>query len=125
MNIMDNNGGNRPSMVKFLTDSKLILETKTYHDTGGASQGNGEFGFLPAFLDNSSGDIYLSRHSDGRLAKIHLLDGLPDHLIIERHDDGRVKSVSKVICSGFILNDEFYTRGEAAEFVSEKLSKSA
>ena len=126
LNIMDNiwdSTGVR--MVKVLTDSKLVLETQMYRGTGGASQGNGEFGFIPAFMDTTHGDVYLSRCSDGHPAKIHLLDGLPDHLIVSRHEDGRVKAVNKSVISGFILNEIFFTRDEAADFVSEKSTKSA
>jgi len=111
-------------MVKQLTDSTLILETQKYNGTGGASQGNSEYGFIPAFIDTTQGDIYLSRFSDGRLAAVHLLDGIPEHLIISIDGD-RVKAVQKSVIAGFVLNDVFYTRDEAAQFVAENIPKSA
>jgi hypothetical protein len=111
-------------MVNVLTDSALATESMKYRGTGGASQGNRDFGFIPAFMDTSNTTIYLSRYSDGRLAKIHILDGVPEHLIVST-EDGHVKSVAKTVVAGFVLNDVFYTRTEAANFVSENISKSA
>ena len=107
-----------------LTDSSLATESNKYHGTGGASQGNRDYGFIPAFIDTSTNTIYLSRYSDGRLAKVHILDGIPDHLIVST-EDGHVKAVVDSVVAGFVLNEVFYTRTEAADFVSENRVKSA
>ncbi|MFV2060008.1 MAG: hypothetical protein ACC653_04940 [Gammaproteobacteria bacterium] len=111
-------------MEKTFTDSTLARESMKYHGTGGASQGNSDYGFLPAFRDTSSDTIYLSRYSDGRLAKVHILDGMPDNLIVST-EEGHVKAVSKSVIAGFVLNGVFYTRAEAANVVSTNVSKSA
>ncbi len=111
-------------MVNVLTDSALATESIKYRGTGGASQGNRGYGFIPAFMDTRNETVYLSRYSDGRLAKIHILDGMPEHLIIST-EDGHVKSVVESVVAGFVLNGVFYTRTEAANFVAENTSKSA
>jgi len=107
-----------------LTDSSLTTESNKYRGTGGASQGNRDLGFIPAFIDTSNGTVYLSRFSDGRLAKVHILDGIPEHLIVST-EDGHVKAVAESVVAGFVLNEVFYTRTEAADFVSENRIKSA
>ncbi|VAW96484.1 hypothetical protein MNBD_GAMMA22-1742 [hydrothermal vent metagenome] len=129
---MDNNNNNstiiesvkssKPS--KLITGSNLDKETRQHVGTGGVSQGNGEYGFIPAFKDMDLGDVYLSRYSDGRVAKVHLLDGMPAHLVISKQG-GQVRSLQKSVIAGFILNDVFFTRAQAAHYVSEKVSNSA
>jgi hypothetical protein len=57
-------------------------ENRRYQGTGGISQENHPYGFLPAFLDASTGSVYLSRFPDGRRALIHLLDSLPEKLVL-------------------------------------------
>jgi hypothetical protein len=118
------NRGAAAIMAESLTDSCLNTESQKYQGTGGNSQGNGEFGFTPAFKDTSDNVVYLSRYSDGRIAKVHILDGMPEHLIISKQD-GSVKSVKKSVISGFVLANIFYTRDEAARLVNEEISKTA
>lgn len=111
-------------MVKSLRDSRLDFETRKYYGTAGTSQGNNKYGFIPAFMDTTAGDIYLSRKPDGSLAKVHLLDGLPEHLIVSKEND-QVRAVQKSVVAGFVLNENFFTRDEAVQFVTEKNCKSA
>ena len=73
-----------------LTMRVLHQENLAFQGTGGVSSGNGACGFLPAFLDTATGMVYLARYADGRLAPMHLLDGLPEELVITRSVTGRV-----------------------------------
>ncbi len=110
--------------IKSFSQDALVSESEQYHGTGGTSQGNDEFGFIPAFCDTANNIVYLSRSADGQLAKVHLLDGMPEHLIVSR-DKNRVTAVEKSVVAGFVLNQVFFTRDEAARFVTEHSSKSA
>lgn len=111
-------------MAKLFTNSELEIETRKYRNTGGASQGNGGYGFIPAFKDSADGAIYLSRTAGGELAKLHILDGLPQHLIVAKEHD-RVTAVKETLVAGFVLKDCFFTRDEAASHVSIQMSKTA
>ena len=92
----------------------LRYENEKYHATAGVSSGNADRGFLPAFQDTVTGRCYLSRFADGKLAPIHLLEGLPESLILQRDHEGRVLAAVPTLTSGFFLGGEFYTREEAA-----------
>jgi len=111
-------------MVKLFTNSELDRATNKYKNTGGASQGNGEFGFIPAFRDSTDGTVFLSRQTNGQLAKLHILDGLPEYLIVRR-EFNHVTAVKESVIAGFVLNDNFFTRDEAASYVSKQMSKTA
>ncbi|MCB1909879.1 MAG: hypothetical protein KDH15_21170 [Rhodocyclaceae bacterium] len=101
-----------------MTNSTLGLENRTFHGTGGVSAGNREEGFRPAFRDAQTGRVYASRFASGQPAPFHLLDGLPDELVIARHASGRVIAVKPSIASGFVRRGRFYTRDEAARAVA-------
>jgi hypothetical protein len=101
-----------------MTERRLQQETIAFHGTGGVSAENGHRGFRPAFLDQDTHDVYLSCFADGRLAPFHLLDGLPDEVVLERAAGGRVKTVKPSVISGFVLNGCFLTREEAAARLS-------
>lgn len=96
----------------------LQRENREFRDTGGRSEENRPLGFRPAFKDLASGAVYDSRFADGRPAPFHLLDGLPEELVLQREPGGRVGRVRDSIVSGFVLNGRFYTRDEAAREVS-------
>lgn len=94
---------------------RLQSENRRYFGTGGVSScRNRSRGFLPAFRDSATGAVYLSRFADGRPAPFHLLDGLPDPLVVRRGESGGVLEVREGIVSGFVLDERFYTRDEAA-----------
>ncbi len=99
------------------TAATLDRENKEFQGTTGVSAGNRRLGFRPGFLDRDTGEIFLSCFSDGRPAPFHLLDGLPD-AVTERDESGRVRAAKATLHSGFILGDRFYSREEAARFVS-------
>lgn len=105
-------------MNAVLSPLTLQRENREFRDTGGRSEENRPLGFRPAFKDVASGAIYDSRFADGRPAPFHLLDGLPEEVIVHREPGGRVGRVKDSIVSGFVLNGRFYTRDEAAEEVA-------
>jgi hypothetical protein len=95
----------------------LQQENIAYEGSGGVSAGNRSFGFRPAFRNSETGSIYPSRFADGRPAPIHVIDGLPDELVVTRSAAGRVTSVLESVQSGFLLDGCFYDRDEAAEYL--------
>lgn len=102
-----------------LSSAGLVNENRAFAGTGGVSSANRHLGLRPGFIDRDSGRIFLSRFADGRVAGFHLLDGLPAELT-EREPNGRVRSAKASITSGFVLDDRFYTRDEAARMVENE-----
>lgn len=100
-------------MKPTMTPDRIEFENETYRNTGGTSQECAPLGLHPAFCDLQTGQIYASRYGDGRPAPFHLLDGLPDDLVLLRQPGGRVTSVKDSVVSGFELDGRFYTRDEA------------
>lgn len=101
-----------------LSPHELRRENADFRDTGGRSEENRASGFRPAFMDVATRTIYESRFADGRLAPFHLLDGLPDTVVLMRGAGGRVARVKESVVSGFVLRGRFYTREEAARAVA-------
>lgn len=102
-----------------LSEATLVRENQRFRGTGGRSEENRPAGFRPAFLDAETRIIYPSRFGDGMPAPFHLLDGLPDEVVLARHASGRVAQVKASVISGFVRDARFYTREEAARCVSE------
>lgn len=97
-----------------LTSDNLRQQNRLFDGTGGVSRNNRAAGFRPGFLDTASGEVYLARFADGRLAPMHVLDGLPEGLVVSRDETGCVRAVKATVTAGFVRNDRFYTRAEAA-----------
>jgi hypothetical protein len=97
-----------------LTKDAIDVESAYYRGTNGLSENNRCLGFQSAFLDRATCSVYLSRFADGRLAPCHLLDGLPPELVVARDQQGRVTEVKASVVSGFVRDEQFYTRYEAA-----------
>jgi len=102
-----------------MTESKLTVENSRYCGTGGVSSGNRGAGFRPAFMDAGTRAVYLSRFADGRIAPFHILDGLPDDLVLARRTGGRVAAAKPSLVSGFERAGVFYTRDEAAALIAD------
>ena len=96
----------------------LERQNEEFSGTGGRSQENRTWGFRPAFMDAVTRTIYGSLFADGTPAPFHLLDGLPDEVVMSRDSGGRVASVKASIIAGFVRGGCFYSREEAAEFAS-------
>jgi hypothetical protein len=77
--------------------------------SGGVSQNNAALGFVPAFCDCATGHIYRSCFANGCPAPIHLLDGLPDELVLARNAQGRPVALLPSVIAGFIRDHDFYT----------------
>ena len=101
-----------------MTEQLLQFETAIFSETGGISGNNRRHGFRPAFLDVDTYAVYLSCFGDGSPAPCHLLDGLPDGLVVARSPCGRIEAVKSSIISGFVRDGHFYTREEAAQAVT-------
>jgi hypothetical protein len=98
-----------------LTPEQLRQDNQYFKHTDGISDNNRDKGFRSAFLDMATGCIYLSRFGDGSLAPLHLLDGLPDELVLQRNAEGCVIAVKQTVIAGFLYHDRFYTREQAAQ----------
>lgn len=106
-------------MERTTTRETLETENLVFWGTGGRSEENRSVGFRPAFMDTQSNRIYPSRFADGRPAPFHLLDGLPDELVVSRDMSGRVAAIKSSVVSGFMRMGRFFTREQAAAEVSE------
>ena len=98
-----------------LSPGVLRQENQRFRNTGGISQNNREEGFRSAFCDRDTGYVYLSRFGDGRPATVHVLDGLPDEIVVDRDPGGRVTAVKPTVIAGFLRAGRFYTREQAAQ----------
>ncbi|NJN45811.1 MAG: hypothetical protein HC808_04265 [Candidatus Competibacteraceae bacterium] len=101
-----------------VTPETLQQQNAAYCDTGGVSINNRAAGFQSAFLDQATGCAYPSCYANGQLAPMHLLDGLPDELVLQRNAAGRTVAVKQTVVAGFLLAGIFYTREQAAQLVA-------
>ena len=99
------------------TRKHLRAENRRFRGSGGVSQNNAQQGFIPAFRDCATGQVYRSCFANGCPAPIHLLDGLPDELVLARNDAGRAIALRPTVIAGFVRNLDFYTREQAAQLV--------
>jgi hypothetical protein len=108
-----------------LSSRYLQLETQAHRGTGGVSAENRQLGFRPAFRDTATGQTYPSTFADGAPAPSHVLDGLPDRVVVARDRYGRISRVIGSIVAGFVREGIFYTRPEAAALVREQVAEIA
>lgn len=106
-------------MKKALTEKHIDNESRAFRGTGATSVESCSYGFRPAFLDTQTGIVYTCRYADGRLAPMHLLDGLPPELVVARTPSGRVTAVKGSLIAGFIRHEQFYNREEAVKQIME------
>jgi hypothetical protein len=105
-------------MEEALSRTALQRQNQRFQGSGGRSQENRGLGFRPAFMDADTRAVYPSCFADGRPAPFHLIDGLPRKLIVMRHSSGRVAALKASVISGFVRDNRFYSRDEAARCVS-------
>jgi len=103
-----------PDLHASLDRAVLKRENRVYGGTSGVSDGCRQGCFKPAFLDQETGLVYLSRHPDGHVSTVHMLDGLPDEVVAARYANGNVSKAKNTLISGFLKGCAFYTRQEAA-----------
>ena len=103
-----------PTQRTPLTPAALKQQTLHYTGTGGTSVKAGCAGFAPAFLDQDTNIIYRACFGSGAPAPMHILDGLPEEVILVRDVCGRVIAAKQSLVAGFIKEGVFYTREQAA-----------
>lgn len=101
-------------MRELAIEQRLARENEAYRGSGGRSEENRDLGFRPAFFDYAAQKLHLSRFADGRIAPMHLLEGLPDEVVVDRAPNGRVLALRASLVAGFERNGTFYTRKAAA-----------
>jgi hypothetical protein len=109
----------RPTHGAAISRRVLQRENGRFRGTGGFSGENRALGFRPAFLDTRTQTVYLSRFANGELAPFHLLDGLPEELVLHRDASGRALAARATLVSGFVFDGCFYDREAAARKVAE------
>jgi hypothetical protein len=105
--------------MKPLSTERLHEENRVHARSGGRSEDNCGLGFRPAFLDFETQTIYESRFANGLPAPFHVLDGLPEEVVVDRAASGRVVSAKATLISGFVRKGFFYTRTAAARAAAE------
>lgn len=97
-----------------LTASRIHRENLAFAGTGGVSAENRKRRFTPAFRDDETGRVELSRYQSGAAAPMHVLDGLPAEWITDRDAHGRPATLKAGVVAGFVRDGRFYTREQAA-----------
>lgn len=105
--------------MKPLSAHRLTEENQVHAETGGRSEDTCGLGFKPAFLDFATQKVYPCQFANGMPAPFHLLDGLPDEVVVDRAPTGRVVSAKATLISGFVRNGFFYTRTAAAKAAAQ------
>lgn len=105
---------------RVLTLAALHRQNHFFRGSGGVSAENRSLGFRPAFYDLETGQLYPSRFANGLDAPVHVLEGLPQELVLTRTPSGHVQAVRAGIIAGFMLNQQFYTREQAASATRQK-----
>lgn len=101
----------------------LAAQNHRFRGTGGVSRENRSHGFAPAFRDARTGALYPSRFANGTPAPMHVLDGLPDCVVVRRNPSGQVVQVEHSMVAGFIRDGRFYTREDASRAVAKEEDK--
>jgi hypothetical protein len=97
-----------------VTTAVLHRQNTVFRGSGGVSPENQGCGFVPAFLDQETGSVYPARFADGRPAPMHLLDGLPDEVVVSRRACGHIQALKPSVIAGFLRRERFFTREQAA-----------
>lgn len=119
-----NEGSGHSFGLTQVTCHSLKIQNEVFKGSGGISQENSNQGFCPAFRDSETGSIYLSRFADGTPAPMHMLDGLPQEVVIQRTVEKKIKAVKSSVTAGFIHRGRFYTRRQAATVTAGGLATS-
>jgi hypothetical protein len=102
-----------------VTPLTLQQENRQYRGRGGVSAENASLGLQPAFMDRETGRIFASCFADGHPAVVHIIDGLPDDLVIRRNAAGKAMAVKDCVVAGFVCRGQFFTREQAALIVAQ------
>ena len=92
----------------------VTAESQPYNGTCGESVVACKHQFVPAFCNSADGRVELARLPNGKPAPMHLISALPQEWAARCDDDGNVLELIDSIVAGFVKDDRFYTREEAA-----------
>ncbi len=106
-------------MCERFTDSLLPADAAGSVEAGGTGHAPAA-GFCPAFRDEADGEVYVSRHADGSCAPVHLMEGLPEKLVVERDTAGHPLALRRDVTPGYLYRGQFYTREEAGRASREQ-----
>jgi hypothetical protein len=120
MNTLSSSSNSAMTRSGSIGATALAAQNRRFRGTGGVSRENRTLGFSPAFRDINTGEVYLSRFANGAIAPMHLLDGLPDALVVSRNASGRVLQAHGSVVAGFVRNGCFYSREEASRAVANE-----
>ena len=101
-------------MANLMTARRLREENQRHRGTGGVSENNRGYGFIPAFHDPETGRTELSRYPNGSPAPVHMIAALPEDWVEKRDHNGLAVAVKQSVIAGFFCNGRFYTREQAA-----------
>ncbi|MEM7219950.1 MAG: hypothetical protein AAF515_16405 [Pseudomonadota bacterium] len=101
-------------MSRPLSPSVLEEENRAFAGTNGVSSRNRAHRFVPAFRDTATGRVEIARFANGKPANAHVLTGLPSAWAARLGPEGEIAELLPTICAGFVRDDVFYTREEAA-----------
>jgi len=101
-------------MRRTLSPGGLRAQNRAHRGAGGTSAESRGAGYVPGFLDTETGATYRSRDAAGRAAAVHLLDGLPEWLVVRRSAAGRVAEVKHSVVAGFLRDGRFFTREQVS-----------
>jgi hypothetical protein len=110
-------------MNRAMTEERLTQETQMHRGTGGISAENRSLGFRPAFMDRETSAVYASCFSDGRPSPFHLIEGLPDELVVARDAVGRAAALKYSVIAGFVRGGRFYSREDAGRLASSEMAQ--
>jgi len=88
--------------------------SQEYLGTCGESATAKNVKFVPAFRNMLDGRVERARFPNGKPAPMHLIGGLPREWAVRCDEAGCVLEISDDIEAGFVRDDQFYTREQAA-----------
>ncbi|MEZ5559963.1 MAG: hypothetical protein R3E86_15630 [Pseudomonadales bacterium] len=97
-----------------MTSERLRAENLAFAGTCGVSEHARQARFMPAFQDTETGRVEICCFASGTPAPMHLICCLPDEWAIAWNDQGEVAALKPSVVAGFVRDDRFYTREEAA-----------
>ena len=79
---------------KVRTMNRLEQENRAFAATFGVSAMSRPLGFIPAFRNETTGEVRESTFRNGRRAPIHVLEGLPSHWQTESTTARRISQIT-------------------------------
>lgn len=101
-------------MNRLMCDQTLHQENLAYAGTNGVSTNNRSLRFVPAFRDEDTGRVEIARFENGNPAPAHLIVGLPQEWAVAFTADGAILAIKASVTAGFVRDNVFFTRDEAA-----------